>query len=59
MTSSRAPRSKYTVVGEALRLIIPCQIQCSMGCGGQTCKYEDPSHWSQENQAINGIYSSW
>ncbi|XP_051517469.1 protein tyrosine phosphatase domain-containing protein 1-like isoform X2 [Myxocyprinus asiaticus] len=56
---SRIPRAKYTMVGEALRYVIPCHMQCSMGCGGQACKYEDPSHWSEDDQAIKGIYSSW
>ncbi|XP_051515762.1 protein tyrosine phosphatase domain-containing protein 1 [Myxocyprinus asiaticus] len=56
---SRLPRAKYTMVGEVLRYVIPCHMQCSIGCGGQACKYEDPSHWSEDDQAINGIYSSW
>ncbi|XP_067303490.1 protein tyrosine phosphatase domain-containing protein 1 isoform X1 [Pseudorasbora parva] len=59
VTGSRVPRAKYTMVGEALRYVIPCHMQCSMGCGGQACKYEDPSHWSEDSQAIRGIYSSW
>ncbi|XP_056305030.1 protein tyrosine phosphatase domain-containing protein 1 [Danio aesculapii] len=56
---SSVPRAHYTMVGEALRYVIPCHMQCSMGCGGQACKYEDPSHWSEDQQAIQGIYSSW
>ncbi|KAK9953871.1 hypothetical protein ABG768_015991 [Culter alburnus] len=59
VTGSRVPRAKYTMVGEALRYVIPCHMQCSMGCGGQACKYEDPSHWTEDKQAIRGIYSSW
>ncbi|KAG1942024.1 protein tyrosine phosphatase domain-containing protein 1 [Pimephales promelas] len=47
------------MVGEALRYMIPCHMQCSIGCGGQACKYEDPSHWSEDRQAIRGVYSSW
>ncbi|KAJ8370169.1 hypothetical protein SKAU_G00101970 [Synaphobranchus kaupii] len=34
-------------------------MQCSMACGGRACKYEDPSQWSEDMQAINGLYSSW
>ncbi|KAF4097067.1 protein tyrosine phosphatase domain-containing protein 1 [Onychostoma macrolepis] len=59
VTGSRVPRAKYTMVREALCYVIPCHMQCSMGCGGPACKYEDPSHWSEDDQAIRGIYSSW
>ncbi|XP_016094181.1 protein tyrosine phosphatase domain-containing protein 1-like isoform X1 [Sinocyclocheilus grahami] len=59
VTGSSVPRAKYTMVREALCHVIPYRMQCSMGCGGQNCKYEDPSHWSEDNQAIRGIYSSW
>uniref|UniRef100_A0A8C1UFB4 Protein tyrosine phosphatase domain-containing protein 1 n=1 Tax=Cyprinus carpio TaxID=7962 RepID=A0A8C1UFB4_CYPCA len=59
VTGSRVPRAKYTMVREALCYVIPYRMQCSMGCGGQNCKYEDPSHWSEDDQAIRGIYSSW
>ncbi|XP_043080032.1 protein tyrosine phosphatase domain-containing protein 1 isoform X2 [Puntigrus tetrazona] len=59
VTGSRVPRAKYTMVREALCYMIPYHMQCSMGCGGPACKYEDPSHWSEDDQAIRGIYSSW
>ncbi|XP_073325814.1 protein tyrosine phosphatase domain-containing protein 1 [Pagrus major] len=55
----RAPRAKYTIVGEAIRYVIPGHMQCSIGCGGQTCKYDNPSFWSEGQQAIKGLYSSW
>ncbi|XP_044207976.1 protein tyrosine phosphatase domain-containing protein 1 [Thunnus albacares] len=55
----RAPRAKYTMVGEAIRHVIPGHMQCSIGCGGQTCKYDNPSYWSEDQQAIKGLYSSW
>ncbi|KAM3871772.1 protein tyrosine phosphatase domain-containing protein 1 [Diretmus argenteus] len=55
----RAPRAKYTVVGEAIRHVIPGPMQCSIGCGGQACKYDNPSYWSDDQQAIKGLYSSW
>ncbi|XP_028848584.1 protein tyrosine phosphatase domain-containing protein 1 isoform X1 [Denticeps clupeoides] len=54
-----APTARYTVVGETLRYVIPSHMQCSIGCGGRACKYEDPSRWSDDEQAIKGIYSSW
>ena len=53
------PTAKYTVVGETLRYVIPSHMQCSMGCGGKDCKYEDPSRWTDDQQAIKGLYSSW
>ncbi|XP_072553235.1 protein tyrosine phosphatase domain-containing protein 1 [Salminus brasiliensis] len=51
--------AKYTLVGETLRYIIPGHMQCAIGCGGRACKYEDPSRWSADKQAIKGLYSSW
>ncbi|XP_030623641.1 protein tyrosine phosphatase domain-containing protein 1 [Chanos chanos] len=56
---SSVPRAKYTVVGETLRHIIPSDLQCSIGCGGRACKYENPDYWSEDKQAIKGLYSSW
>ncbi|XP_029995126.1 protein tyrosine phosphatase domain-containing protein 1 [Sphaeramia orbicularis] len=55
----RAPRARYTIVGEAIRFVVPAHLQCSIGCGGQACKYDDPNHWSDQDQAIKGLYSSW
>ncbi|KAE8612857.1 hypothetical protein XENTR_v10013014 [Xenopus tropicalis] len=57
--SCRRPTSKYTKVGERLRHVIPGHMQCSMTCGGRACKYENPTRWSDEEQAIKGLYSSW
>uniref|UniRef100_UPI0037E9A9BE protein tyrosine phosphatase domain-containing protein 1 n=1 Tax=Semicossyphus pulcher TaxID=241346 RepID=UPI0037E9A9BE len=55
----RAPRAKYTLVGEAIRYVIPAHMQCSIGCGGLLCKYDNPSYWRDDQQAIKGLYSSW
>lgn len=55
----RVPTAKYTKVGETLRHVIPGHMQCSMACGGRACKYENPSRWSDEEQTIKGLYSSW
>eukprot|EP00062_Callorhinchus_milii_P017642 gi/632970330/ref/XP_007901588.1/ PREDICTED: protein tyrosine phosphatase domain-containing protein 1 [Callorhinchus milii] len=55
----RRPTAKYTKVGERLRHVIPSHMQCSMACGGRACKYENPSRWSEEEQAVKGLYSSW
>ncbi|XP_013889194.1 protein tyrosine phosphatase domain-containing protein 1 isoform X2 [Austrofundulus limnaeus] len=57
--STRVPTAKYTKMGETLRHVIPGHMQCSMTCGGKACKYENPSRWSDEEQAIKGLYSSW
>ncbi|XP_078241481.1 protein tyrosine phosphatase domain-containing protein 1 isoform X6 [Pogona vitticeps] len=56
---SRRPTAKYTKVGERLRHVIPGPMQCSMACGGRACKYENPARWSDQEQAIKGLYSSW
>ncbi|KAI5614506.1 protein tyrosine phosphatase domain-containing protein 1, partial [Silurus asotus] len=58
-TSVRVPTAKYTKVGETLRHVIPGHMQCSMACGGRACKYENPSRWSDKEQVIKGLYSSW
>lgn len=47
------------MVGEAIRYVIPRHMQCSIGCGGQACKYDNPSYWRDDEQAIKGLYSSW
>uniref|UniRef100_A0A3Q4B5N3 Protein tyrosine phosphatase domain-containing protein 1 n=1 Tax=Mola mola TaxID=94237 RepID=A0A3Q4B5N3_MOLML len=57
--NARVPTAKYTKMGETLRHVIPGYMQCSMACGGKACKYENPSRWSDEEQAIKGLYSSW
>ncbi|XP_030061910.1 protein tyrosine phosphatase domain-containing protein 1 [Microcaecilia unicolor] len=55
----RRPTAKYTKVGERLRHVIPGHMQCSITCGGRACKYENPARWSNQEQAIKGLYSSW
>ncbi|XP_013006104.2 protein tyrosine phosphatase domain-containing protein 1 isoform X2 [Cavia porcellus] len=57
--SSGRPTPKYTKVGERLRHVIPGHMACSMACGGRACKYENPARWSEQEQAIKGVYSSW
>ncbi|XP_006876310.1 PREDICTED: protein tyrosine phosphatase domain-containing protein 1 [Chrysochloris asiatica] len=57
--NSGRPTPKYTKVGERLRHVIPGYMACSMACGGKACKYENPARWSDQEQAIKGVYSSW
>ncbi|XP_049751773.1 protein tyrosine phosphatase domain-containing protein 1 isoform X2 [Elephas maximus indicus] len=57
--NSGRPTPKYTKVGERLRHVIPGHMACSMACGGRACKYENPARWSDQEQAIKGVYSSW
>ncbi|XP_033612403.1 protein tyrosine phosphatase domain-containing protein 1 isoform X8 [Fukomys damarensis] len=57
--NSGRPTPKYTKVGERLRHVIPGHMACSMACGGRACKYENPTRWSEQEQAIKGVYSSW
>ncbi|XP_047382846.1 protein tyrosine phosphatase domain-containing protein 1 isoform X2 [Sciurus carolinensis] len=57
--NSERPTPKYTKVGERLRHVIPGHMACSMACGGKACKYENPARWSEQEQAIKGVYSSW
>ncbi|XP_005805754.2 protein tyrosine phosphatase domain-containing protein 1-like [Xiphophorus maculatus] len=55
----KAPKAKYTFIGEAIRGVFPPHMQCSIGCRGKDCKYDNPNYWSEDNQAIRGLYSSW
>uniref|UniRef100_A0A3P9NWV4 Protein tyrosine phosphatase domain-containing protein 1 n=1 Tax=Poecilia reticulata TaxID=8081 RepID=A0A3P9NWV4_POERE len=55
----KAPKPKYTFLGEAIRGVFPPHMQCSLGCRGKDCKYDNPNHWSEDKQAIRGLYSSW
>ncbi|XP_010834270.1 PREDICTED: protein tyrosine phosphatase domain-containing protein 1 isoform X3 [Bison bison bison] len=57
--NSGRPTPKYTKVGERLRHVIPGHVACSMACGGKACKYENAARWSEQEQAVKGIYSSW
>lgn len=59
LENSERPAPKYTKVGERLRHVIPGHMACSMACGGRACKYENPARWSEQEQAIKGVYSSW
>ncbi|NP_001288710.1 protein tyrosine phosphatase domain-containing protein 1 isoform 1 [Mus musculus] len=59
LENSGRPAPKYTKVGERLRHVIPGHMACSMACGGRACKYENPARWSEQEQAIKGVYSSW
>ena len=34
-------------------------VQCSLFCGGQSCKYESPLQWRSEDMALRGLYSHW
>nr|XP_030703108.1 protein tyrosine phosphatase domain-containing protein 1 isoform X3 [Globicephala melas] len=56
--NSGRPTPKYTKVGERLRHVIPGHMACSMACGGKACKYENAARWSEQEQAIKGVYSS-
>nr|XP_018668379.1 protein tyrosine phosphatase domain-containing protein 1 isoform X2 [Ciona intestinalis] len=51
--------AKYTRFGERIRQVFPGPMQCSMACGGKNCKWENPSRWSDADQAIKGVFSSW
>ncbi|XP_040101672.1 protein tyrosine phosphatase domain-containing protein 1 isoform X3 [Oryx dammah] len=57
--NSGRPMPKYTKVGERLRHVIPGHVACSMACGGKACKYENAARWSEQEQAVKGVYSSW
>jgi len=53
------PEAKYSLFGEKIRQTIPGPMQCSMACGGKRCKWENPHAWSDSEQSIKGVYSTW
>ncbi|XP_068719104.1 protein tyrosine phosphatase domain-containing protein 1-like [Montipora capricornis] len=62
-SSSELPKKdagpKYSRISERFRHVTPGVLQCSMFCGGNKCKYENPSRIKTDQMAINGLYSSW
>ena len=51
--------AQYSTVSESIRGAIAEATMCSMFCGGKNCKYESAAKWTKEQQAIDGLYSSW
>ncbi|XP_063852707.1 protein tyrosine phosphatase domain-containing protein 1-like isoform X3 [Scylla paramamosain] len=51
--------SNYSRIGEHLRQVTPTELQCSVFCGGKTCKYDSSDCWGEEDMAIPGLYSHW
>lgn len=51
--------SNYSRISEHFRQVTPTELQCSVFCGGRTCKYDSSDHWAPEDMAIPGLYSHW
>ncbi|XP_045137368.1 protein tyrosine phosphatase domain-containing protein 1-like [Portunus trituberculatus] len=51
--------SNYSRISEHLRQVTPTEVQCSVFCGGKTCKYDSHDCWGEEDMAIPGLYSHW
>jgi len=58
-TVATVATAKYGTLSEVLRQSITEARLCSMFCGGKNCKYEGPASWSEDQQAISGLYSHW
>lgn len=52
-------QANYNKLSEHIRRLTPQGIQCSVFCGGEKCKYENPENWKPDSLAIHGIYSHW
>lgn len=52
-------RANYNKLSDHIRRLTPQGIQCSVFCGGEKCKYENPENWRPDSLAIHGIYSHW
>ncbi|KAE8616947.1 hypothetical protein XENTR_v10008932 [Xenopus tropicalis] len=57
--STKEPGPSYSHTRERLVQAIPPRVICSLTCGGRECRYEGPEGWSEKQQAIRGLYSSW
>ncbi|XP_078512343.1 protein tyrosine phosphatase domain-containing protein 1-like [Lissotriton helveticus] len=53
------PRPTYSQARENLIRALPPHLICSLTCKGRDCRYEGPAGWRSDQQAIQGIYSSW
>ncbi|XP_069085554.1 protein tyrosine phosphatase domain-containing protein 1-like isoform X1 [Pleurodeles waltl] len=53
------PRPIYSQTRENLIRAVPPHLICSLTCKGRDCRYEGPAGWRSDQQAIQGIYSSW
>ncbi|XP_029909099.1 protein tyrosine phosphatase domain-containing protein 1 isoform X2 [Myripristis murdjan] len=53
------PRPSYSQARENLVKAIPPKILCLLVCGGIDCRYEGPTCWRANQQAILGLFSSW
>ncbi|KAM4618277.1 protein tyrosine phosphatase domain-containing protein 1 [Polymixia lowei] len=53
------PRPSYSQAREKLLKAIPPNFLCLLTCGGIDCRYEGPSCWKTNQQAVRGLYSSW
>ncbi|OCT89323.1 protein tyrosine phosphatase domain-containing protein 1 isoform X2 [Xenopus laevis] len=58
-SSTKEPGPSYSHTRERLVKAIPPRVICSLTCGGRECRYEGPESWSEKQQAIRGLYSSW
>jgi hypothetical protein len=56
--SNDKPKSPYSAFTHQIRKIVPEEMACMIGCGGEKCKYCN-SNWPVENMVINGIFSNW
>lgn len=56
--SNDKPKSPYGSFTHHLRKMIPEELACSVGCGGEKCKYCN-SDWPDESMALKGIFSNW
>ncbi|XP_076328153.1 protein tyrosine phosphatase domain-containing protein 1-like [Tachypleus tridentatus] len=59
ITCGQPPSARYNKISEKLRQTTPLDVQCSMFCGGQKCKYDSATYWKTEDMALNGIFSHW
>uniref|UniRef100_A0A7E4VZU9 TYR_PHOSPHATASE_2 domain-containing protein n=1 Tax=Panagrellus redivivus TaxID=6233 RepID=A0A7E4VZU9_PANRE len=49
----------YSLIRTNIIRITPESMQCKLYCRGPACKYCSPTGWSEADQAIRGLYSSW
>ncbi|VDN57481.1 unnamed protein product, partial [Dracunculus medinensis] len=52
-------RPVYSAVRSGIISLTPSSIQCKLYCGGNHCKYCTVDNWTDDQQAIKGLYSHW
>uniref|UniRef100_A0A915EDK0 Uncharacterized protein n=1 Tax=Ditylenchus dipsaci TaxID=166011 RepID=A0A915EDK0_9BILA len=57
--STSTSKPSYSTLRTGILRLTPESMKCKLYCRGSSCKYCSATSWTQEQQALKGIYSSW